>query len=62
MAALRDGDAVAARRAFELALAERESGEVLEGLAEALYLEREYPASAARYERAYSVYRRERFR
>jgi DNA-binding NarL/FixJ family response regulator len=60
MAALRDGDAVAARRAFELALAERESGEVLEGLAEALYLEREYPASAARYERAYSVYRRER--
>jgi FAD binding domain len=32
----------------------------LEGLAEALYLEREYSASAAHYERAYSVYRRER--
>jgi DNA-binding NarL/FixJ family response regulator len=60
MAALRDGDAVAARRAFELALVELESGEALEGLAEALYLEREYSASAAHYERAYSVYRRER--
>ena len=60
MAALRDGDAVAARRAFELALVELESGEALEGLAEALYLEREYSASAAQYERAYSVYRRER--
>jgi hypothetical protein len=33
---------------------------VLEGLAEALYLEREYVASAAHYERAFSVYRRER--
>jgi DNA-binding NarL/FixJ family response regulator len=60
MAALRDGDAAAARRAFELALAEVASGEVLEGLAEALYLEHEYVASAARYERAYSAYRRER--
>jgi DNA-binding NarL/FixJ family response regulator len=60
MAALRDGDAVAARRAFELALVELESGEALEGLAEVLYLEREYSASAAHYERAYSVYRRER--
>jgi DNA-binding NarL/FixJ family response regulator len=59
-AALRDGDAVAARRAFEVALAEIESGEALEGLAEALYLEREYSASAAHYERAYSLYRRER--
>jgi DNA-binding NarL/FixJ family response regulator len=60
MAALRDGDAAAARRAFELALAEVASGEVLEGLAEALYLEHEYVASAARYEGAYSAYRRER--
>jgi DNA-binding NarL/FixJ family response regulator len=59
-AALRDGDAATARRAFELALAEGESGEVLEGLAEALYLEREYEAAAARYERAYAAYRRER--
>jgi tetratricopeptide (TPR) repeat protein len=60
LAALRDGDAATARRAFELALAEVESGEVLERLAEALYLEGEYAASAARYERAFSAYRRER--
>jgi hypothetical protein len=60
MAALRDGDAAAARRAFELALAEVQSGEVLERLAEALYLEREYVTSAAHYERAYAAYRRER--
>jgi DNA-binding CsgD family transcriptional regulator len=60
LAALRDGDAGTARRAFEFALAEAESGEVLEGLAEALYLEREYAASAAHYERAYAAHRRER--
>jgi hypothetical protein len=36
------------------------AGEVLEGLAEALYLEREYAASATHYERAYAAYRRER--
>src|SRR6266545_4918935 len=59
MAALRDGDAAAARHAFELALAEVQSGEVLERLAEALYLEREYVTSAAHYERAYAAYRRE---
>ena len=59
-AALRDGDAATAHRAFELALTEGESGEVLEGLAEALYLQREYSASAAHYERAFSAYRRER--
>jgi DNA-binding NarL/FixJ family response regulator len=59
-AALRDGDAAAARRAFELALAETESGAVLEGLGEALYLERDYPASVTRYTRAYAAYRVER--
>jgi DNA-binding NarL/FixJ family response regulator len=59
-AALRDGDAAAARRAFERALAEVESGEALEGLARALYLEREYEAAAAHFERAYAAYRRER--
>jgi DNA-binding CsgD family transcriptional regulator len=59
-AALRDGDAAGARRAFELALAEGESGEALEGLAKALYLEREYAAAAAQCERAYAAYRRER--
>jgi hypothetical protein len=42
-AALRDGDA-AARLAFGSALAEGTSGEALEGLAEALYLERRYAA------------------
>jgi DNA-binding NarL/FixJ family response regulator len=60
LAALRDGDGASARRAFELALAEVESGEALEGLAEALYLERQYAAAAAQYERACSAYRRER--
>jgi DNA-binding CsgD family transcriptional regulator len=40
-------------------VAEAESGEALEGLAEALYLEREYAAAAAHYERAYAAYRRE---
>jgi hypothetical protein len=35
MAALREGDTTAARRAFELALADGVSGAVLEGLAEA---------------------------
>jgi DNA-binding CsgD family transcriptional regulator len=45
---------------FESALAKAESGEALEGLAEALYLEREYSASAALCERAYSAYRRDR--
>ncbi|HEX6921028.1 MAG TPA: LuxR C-terminal-related transcriptional regulator [Actinomycetes bacterium] len=59
-AALRDGDAAAARDAFEQALADGESGEVLEGLAEALYLQREYAVSATLYERAYAAYRRER--
>jgi hypothetical protein len=40
-------------------MAEAESGEALEGLAEALYLEREYAEAAAQYERAYAAYRRE---
>jgi tetratricopeptide (TPR) repeat protein len=59
-AALRDGDGAVARRAFERALAERESVEVLEGLAQALYLEGEYSAAAAHYERLYVAYRRGR--
>lgn len=59
LAALRDGDAAAARRAFESALGEAESGDGLEGLAEALYLECEYSAAGAHYERAYAAYRRE---
>ena len=59
-AALRDGDAATAQRAFELALAEEESGEALEGLGEALYLQCDYSAAALSYERAYAAYRRER--
>jgi DNA-binding NarL/FixJ family response regulator len=59
-AALGDGDVATARRVFEVALAEGESGEALEGLAQALYLGYQYSASAAHYERAYSAYRRER--
>jgi len=60
LAALRDGDTATARRVPEVAVTEVESGEALEGLAEVLYLEREYAASATRYERAYIAYRRER--
>jgi hypothetical protein len=41
-------------------MAGAESGEALEGLAEALYLEREYAEAAAHYERPYAAYRRER--
>jgi DNA-binding NarL/FixJ family response regulator len=59
LAALRAGEAATARRLLALALVESESGEVLEGLAEALYLECEYSASATHYERAYTAYRRE---
>ncbi len=43
---------------LERAVAEDESGEALEGLAEALYLDCEYSAAVARYERAYAAYRR----
>ncbi|MGH9231436.1 MAG: hypothetical protein ACRD07_22375, partial [Acidimicrobiales bacterium] len=57
--ALRDGDPAAARRAFEAAVAEREAGVALEGLAEALYLQREYSASADRYKRAFAAYRKD---
>jgi DNA-binding NarL/FixJ family response regulator len=59
MAALREGDTAAARRAFELALAETESGVVLEGLGEALYLERDYRGAATQYEKAWALYRSE---
>jgi DNA-binding NarL/FixJ family response regulator len=59
LVALRAGDAAAARQAFESALGGIASGEELEGLAEALYFEREYSAAAAHYERAYSAYRRQ---
>jgi DNA-binding CsgD family transcriptional regulator len=57
-AALRQGDVVAARRSFEVALLEDESGEVLDGLALTLYLECQYREAATLFERAYAAYRR----
>lgn len=56
---MREGDTAGARRAFELALSELDSSQALEGLAKALYLEGDYSAAAAHFERAYSAYRRE---
>lgn len=47
------------RQAFELAAEERESGQVLEGLAKALHLAFDYPGAMDAYERAYAAYRRE---
>jgi DNA-binding CsgD family transcriptional regulator len=58
-AALRTGDATAARDAFERALQEAESGAALEGLGLALYLQRDYSRAIAQHERAYTTYRRE---
>jgi DNA-binding CsgD family transcriptional regulator/Tfp pilus assembly protein PilF len=58
-AALREGDAAGARRAFERAVSELESAEAFEGLAKALYLAGDYSAASTHYERAYSAYRRE---
>jgi hypothetical protein len=46
LAALRAGDGGTARQVFEVALEEAESGQALEGLGEALFLEREYLTSA----------------
>jgi DNA-binding CsgD family transcriptional regulator len=58
-AALRAGEPAVARRAFERAVAGAESGRALEGLAESMYLDREYGDAAVRYEQAYVAYRRE---
>ena len=62
LAALRAGDTTTARRVLERAVTEVASGEALEGLAETLYLESEYPAAVAQYERAYAAYRRKQDR
>jgi DNA-binding CsgD family transcriptional regulator len=57
-AALRAGDAGAARRAFEAGLAERpEDGDLLEGLARAAYLELDFTAAMQLWERAYAAQR-----
>jgi tetratricopeptide (TPR) repeat protein len=56
-AALRDGDPPTARRIFERVLAEVGSGDALEGMGQALYLECNYTASIDHYEQAYAAYR-----
>ena len=53
------GDAESAQRAFEAALAQRESGEVLEGLARAHYLAGDYRGSIESHERSFAAYREE---
>jgi len=63
LAALRRGDALAARAHFEAALTEQAtsgvdaSGELLEGLASASFVLLEYPRSIEEMERAYAAYR-----
>src|SRR5262249_51006016 len=58
-AALRAGDAAAARRALEAAASAGESGEIIEGFAQASYLELDYPTAITEWERAYAAYRAE---
>jgi hypothetical protein len=55
--ALRAGDAAAARRAFDAAVADDDCGEVREGLATALYLEHVYVEAAEQHELAFSAFR-----
>ena len=56
-AALRAGDGAAARRAFELAGAESSSGDVIEGLARASYLEMKFSDAIDGWEQAYAAHR-----
>ena len=56
-AALRSGDAVGARRAFERVAAEDRSAEVIEGLARAAFLQLDVPTAVAHWEQAYAAYR-----
>jgi len=56
-AALRAGDAAGARRVFELALDESESGDVVEGLARVAYLELDFRRAVEDWERAYAAHR-----
>ena len=53
------GDAEGSRKAFEAALALRETGEVLEGLARARHLQVDYAGSIESHERAFAAYRRD---
>ena len=57
--ALRAGDAVGARSAFEGALAAGASGAALEGLSAASYVLLEFPRSIDEMERAHAAYRSE---
>src|SRR5258706_15369219 len=56
-AALRAGDAVTARRAFESAGADSPSGDVPEGLARCSYIELDFQPAIEGWERAYAVFR-----
>ncbi len=56
-AALRRGDAAAARCAFASALSDGPSGEVLEGLARASYIERDFACAIETWEKAYAARR-----
>lgn len=56
-AALRAGDTVAARNAFETAGADPDSGDVLEGLARCSYIELDFQSAIAGWERAYAAFR-----
>jgi DNA-binding NarL/FixJ family response regulator len=58
-AALRAGDATAARKALEAAAAGGESAETVEGLAQVAYLELDYATAIQHWERAYAAYRDE---
>lgn len=56
--ALRTGDRLVARSAFERALENDSNGKALEGLAQVVYLEIDYAGAIALYERACGAYRR----
>jgi len=56
-AALRAGDAAGARRALGSALADSASGDVIEGLARASYLELDFSQAIEGWERAYAAHR-----
>ena len=56
-AALRAGDAAGARHVFESAPAEPASGDVIEGLARASYLELDFSLAIEVWERAYAAHR-----
>ena len=56
-AALRAGDAAGARRAFGSAAVDPASGDVIEGLARASYLELDFAPAIEGWERAYATYR-----